>query len=194
MIDNGINSITQTGRSREMPTLFGNQNNNTLNGGGQSDKIYGHGKNDKLYGHGGSDELYGDRKGPGYDKTVGSPGDDELHGGNGNDKLYGDAGKDKFYGDGGKDSHYGGAGGDKFYFGKKEGGDTIYDFKNQDDIYLKGNYTDDPGDSTPDDGKYYIKENSPGNYLLRWNNHDQVDEYYECYVKGDSPKDDIWSW
>ena len=86
-----------------------------------------------------------------------------LYGGAGNDTLKGEGTYDDLYGGAGVDKLYGGAGADYFYFGKTDSGDvydgkadTIHDFSDQDQIWLKGNYGYAGNDSAPSDGQYGI--------------------------------------
>ena len=94
--------------------------------------------------------------GAGDNIIVGSDGYDKLYGGAGNDKLYGEGSYDDLYGGKGVDQLYGdtaylgvegndGDGADYFYFDTKDSGDildgkadTIHDFEEQDQIWLKG--------------------------------------------------------
>lgn len=78
-------------------TLYGGENDDTLNGGAGNDVLYGDDGNDVLKGEAGNDKLFG---GDGQDYLFGQDGDDTLNGGEGNDFLFGGAGKDRFVFDG----------------------------------------------------------------------------------------------
>jgi len=100
--------------------------------------------------------LYGEN---GNDTLLGYDGYDKLYGGPGNDTLNGEGTFDDLYGGTGVDTLYGGAGADYFYFDKKDSGDinagqadTIYDFKNEDQIWLKGSYAFAGATAIPADG------------------------------------------
>jgi Ca2+-binding RTX toxin-like protein len=180
--------------------LYGGADNDTLWGKGGSDKLWGEGGNDDLYGGAGNDDLYGGAGNDklwgegGNDKHYGGAGHDEVYGGLGNDTLYGEQGNDKLHGGAGQDKHYGGTGADTFYFGKTEGGDTIYEFKNEDTIELEGF---DSGDNTnsglpkPPDGKFSIVDEPGNKWTVWWNNDDAPDTYYKVEVWGDNPTGDI---
>lgn len=108
-------------------TLNGDAGKDVLNGGGASDIMRGGSGNDLLIGSNGNDRLFGDT---GRDVLNGGNGRDIMKGGVGNDKLFGDRGNDKLTGQGGRD-HFG--------FSKRDGRDTITDFRDrQDKIDLKG--------------------------------------------------------
>jgi len=176
-------------------TLLGYNGNDYLDGGIGNDKLYGENGNDTLDGWKGDDTLYG---GNGHDTLLGYDGYDKLYGGAGNDTLKGEKGPDDLYGGAGVDKLYGGAGVDYFYFDKKDSGDifdgkadTIYDFKNQDDIYLKGSYKqNDSAGSTPGDGEYSIWKND-SNWVVTWNAKNDSG-FHDVVVKGDDPHNDIW--
>src|SRR4051794_7072686 len=142
-----------------------------------ADKVYMYGGDDTVYAGGGNDTVYG---GGGYDKLYGQGGNDTLYGGTTYDDLYGGTGVDKLYG---------GTGADYFYFGKADTGDvyqgkadTIYDFSDQDQIWLKGNYGYAGNDSTPSDGQYGIWQKG-GDWIVTYN---AVGEsgYNDIVVKG----------
>jgi Ca2+-binding RTX toxin-like protein len=158
--------------------------NDTIYGGTGDDKLYGGANNDKLYGQQDNDTLYG---GTGYDKLYGGAKNDTLYGGGTYDDLYGGTGVDKLYG---------GPGADYFYFDTKDSGDiydgkadTIYDFKNEDQIWLKGSYTYAGNTSAPADGQYSVWTKD-GDYVVTWNAASDAG-YHDIIVKGDSPLGDI---
>ena len=175
----------QYGNSND--TMFGDEGDDTMLGWQGNDILDGWKGNDKLYGEQGNDTLLG------YD------GYDKLYGGAGNDKLYGEGTFDDLYGGAGKDELHGGAGADYFYFDKKDSGDvfanqadTIHDFTEDDQIFLKGNYTFAGNDSTPADGQYGIWQNN-GNFMVTWNDFND-NGYHDVTVKGADPTGDISFW
>jgi Ca2+-binding RTX toxin-like protein len=132
----------------------------------------------------------------GNDTVFGWDGNDTLKGGKGNDVLYGEKGADKLYGDLDVDTLHGGAGGDKFYFNRADSGnvfdnkaDTITDFSDSDQIYLKGFYSFAGDISGPADGQYGIWKNG-SDWMVTWNSAaDGV--YHDVVVKGADPHGDI---
>src|SRR5687768_12001494 len=107
---------------------------------------------------------------------VGGDGPDKLYGGSGNDELWGGGYYDDLYGGKGVDQLYGdasylvasitGPGADYFYFDTKDSGDifdgksdTIHDFEDQDQIFLKGSYSYAGDTFAPSDGEYGIWQN-----------------------------------
>jgi Ca2+-binding RTX toxin-like protein len=148
-----------------------------LEGGAGDDIIAGYDGYDKLYGYAGNDKLYGE----GYY--------DDLYGGTGVDQLYGDT---AYLGVEGKD----GNGMDYFYFDTKDSGDifdgksdTIHDFEDQDQIFLKGSYSYAGDTNAPSDGQYGIWENN-GDWVVTWNASNDSG-YHDVIVKGDDPHGDI---
>jgi Ca2+-binding RTX toxin-like protein len=167
--------------------IFGDDGNDTLLGWQGNDILDGWNGNDTLYGEQGNDTLLGFN---GYDK---------LYGGSGNDSLYGEGTFDDLYGGLGKDTLSGGAGADYFYFDKKDSGDvfasqadTITDFTEDDQIFLKGNYGFAGADSTPADGQYGVWQNN-GNWMVTWNDFND-NSYHDVIVKGADPTGDISFW
>lgn len=172
--------------------VHGNSND-YLFGDDGNDKLYGWNGNDTLDGWKGNDTLYGES---GNDYLLGYDGYDKLYGGIGNDTLKGEGTFDDLYGGAGKDELYGGAGADYFYFEKKDSGDvfagksdTIHDFTDDDQIFLKGNYSFAGNDSTPNDGQYGIWQNN-GNWMVTWNDFNDSG-YHDITVKGADPHGDI---
>jgi Ca2+-binding RTX toxin-like protein len=149
------------------------------------------------------------------DVMKGKAGDDIIAGYDGNDKLYGNAGDDELYGEGGKDKLYGGKGVDElygdtayldvegddddgsdyFYFEAKDSGDiydgkadTIHDFEEEDQIYLKGDY-DYAGETwAPGEGEFSIWQKG-SDWVVTWNS-EKDDGYHDVLVKGDTPTED----
>ncbi|MEM9219612.1 MAG: calcium-binding protein [Cyanobacteria bacterium P01_F01_bin.150] len=125
--------------------LDGGDGNDTLNGGTGKDRLLGGDGNDDLIGGSQNDLLKG---GDGKDTLTGNNGKDRLIGGNGNDQLFGGNGVDRLKGsqgndllDGGKsnDILVGGPGRDRFVLARRQGRDTIQDFRDgQDKIALSG--------------------------------------------------------
>jgi Ca2+-binding RTX toxin-like protein len=168
-------------------TMFGDDGNDTMLGWQGNDIIDGWKGNDTLYGEQGNDTLLG------YD------GYDKLYGGSGNDKLYGEGTFDDLYGGLGKDELHGGSGADYFYFDKKDSGnvfqnqaDTIHDFTDDDQIFLKGNYNFAGATSAPADGQYGVWQNN-GNWTVTWNDFGDSN-FHDVTVKGSNPTDDISFW
>ena len=172
-----------------MAVLNGTNGPNVLDAieyGDSNDTIHGKGGNDTLAGYDGYDKLYG---GAGNDKLYGEGSYDDLYGGKGVDQLYGDT---AYLGVEGND----GDGADYFYFDTKDSGDifdgkadTIHDFEEQDQIWLKGNYGYAGNDSTPSDGQYGIWQKG-GDWIVTYN---AVGEpgYNDIVVKGGDPHSDI---
>jgi len=159
----------------------------TGNGLWGNDTIYGWKGNDKLYGDSGNDTLYGEQD---YDKLYGGDGDDTLYGGESYDDLYGGAGVDKLYGGYGTSPDY-------FYFHTQDTGnvyqnkaDTIYDFSDYDQIWLKGYYTyNSSGTSAPSDGQYSIWKKGT-DWVVTYNAYNDAG-YHDIVVKGGDPHGDI---
>ena len=93
-------------------TLFGDDDDDTLQGSSG---------NDSLQGGDGVDTLIG---GAGNDTLRGGAGDDNLRGGDGSDDLFGDAGEDRLAGEEGDDDLYGGSDNDELFGG--ENNDRLY--------------------------------------------------------------------
>jgi Ca2+-binding RTX toxin-like protein len=168
-----VGTNTDTTNSSDYISMGGGKD--TVYAGGGADTIYGGTGNDTLYGQGGYDKIYG---GSGYDTLSGGATYDDLYGGTGVDKLYG------------------GAGADWFYFDKADTGDvyqgkadTIYDFKDEDQIWLKGNYKYAGSDNTPDNGEYSIWEKD-GDWIVTYNALNEAG-YNDIVVKGGDPHNDI---
>ena len=158
-----------------------------------NDVLYGWKGNDTLDGWKGNDTLYGEQ---GNDYLLGYDGHDNLYGDSGNDTLKGEKGADDLYGGAGVDKLYGGTGSDYFYFGKADSGDvydgkadTIYDFSDHDQIWLKGNYSYAGDDSAPSDGEYGIWQKGD-DWVVTWNAHNDSG-YHDLVVKGGDPHGDI---
>lgn len=114
----------------------------------------------------------------------------------GDDTVYMYEDDDKIHGGKGVDQLYGGTGADEFYFDTADSGDifatqsdTIHDFADEDQIWLKGYYTDAGDTSAPGDGEYGIWQNG-GDWVVTWNAYDD-DGYHDVIVKGNDPNDDI---
>jgi len=164
---------------------YGNSDDVALAGDG-NDTVLGWNGNDMLFGEAGNDTLYGET---GYDKLYGGDGDDTLYGGGGYDDLHGGTGVDKLYG--GDDGSA-----DYFYFNTADTGDkylgqadTIYDFKDVDQIWLQGNYTYAGNTSAPADGQYSIWQD--GNDWVVTYNATTDSGFHDLIVKGDNPLGDI---
>jgi Ca2+-binding RTX toxin-like protein len=164
--------------------IFGDEGNDTL---------YGWDGNDFLDGWKGDDTLHGEN---GNDTLLGYDGYDKLYGGAGNDTLKGEGTFDDLYGGAGVDQLYGGAGADYFYFDKKDSGDinagqadTIHDFKNEDQIWLKGSYAYAGNTAAPADGQYSIWAKG-ADFVVTWNASNDTG-YHDVLVKGDNPLGDI---
>jgi hypothetical protein len=149
------------------------------------DVMKGKGGNDLLAGYDGDDKLYG---GAGKDELWAEGGDDKLYGGNGIDQLYGDT---AYLGVEGNDED----GSDYFYFDTKDSGDiyegksdTIHDFEDQDQIFLKGSYSYAGDTNAPSDGQYGIWENN-GDTVVTWNASNDSG-YHDVIVKGEAPTED----
>jgi Ca2+-binding RTX toxin-like protein len=165
-------------------TMFGDDGNDTMLGWNGNDHIDGWNGDDKLYGEAGNDTLLGFN---GYDKLYGGAGDDILKGEGTFDDLYGGAGKDQLSG---------GSGADYFYFETKDSGDifagkadTITDFTEDDQIFLKGNYGFAGADSTPADGQYGVWKNG-SDYVVTWNAFNDTG-FHDVTVKGADPTGDV---
>jgi Ca2+-binding RTX toxin-like protein len=169
-----------------MAVLNGTNGPNVLDAieyGDSNDTIHGKGGNDTLAGYDGYDKLYG---GAGNDKLYGEGSYDDLYGGKGVDQLYGDT---AYLGVEGND----GDGADYFYFDTKDSGDifdgkadTIHDFEEQDQIWLKGEYTyDASGTHAPGDGEFSIWQKG-ADYVVTWNAENDSG-YHDVLVKGDAP-------
>ena len=174
---------------------FGGAGNDTILGWYGNDTLDGWTGNDTLYGEAGNDTLLGYT---GYDKLYGGAGNDKLYGEGGYDDLYGGTGVDQLYGDTpyGSAPGYGGSGADYFYFytadtGDKFAGkaDTIYDFSDVDQIYLKGNYGYAGATLAPGEGKYGITGGN-GNWTVTYNSPTDSG-WHDIIVKGDNPLHDI---
>ena len=147
--------------------------NDAINGKGGNDTLAGYDGYDKLYGGAGNDTLYGE-------------GPDDLYGGTGVDKLYGDT---AYLGVEGND----GDGADYFYFESKrqrrhlrwQGGYHLR-LQDQDQIWLKGNYTYAGNTAAPADGEYSIWQKG-GDYVVTWNAANDSG-YHDVIVKGDNPR------
>jgi Ca2+-binding RTX toxin-like protein len=173
--------------------VYGEAGNDTLLGWTGDDYLDGGTGNDYLDGENGNDYLDG---GAGDDKLYGGQGNDYLNGGAGDDTLKGEKGPDDLYGGTGVDKLYGGSGADYFYFGKADTGDvyqskadTIYDFSDQDQIWLKGSYGYAGNDSTPDEGKYGIWQKG-GDWIVTYNALNEAG-YNDIVVKGGDPHGDV---
>ncbi len=183
----GPDTLDAIGYGNSNDYLFGNDGNDVLLGWNGNDTLDGWNGNDTLYGESGNDVLLGFN---GYDK---------LYGGSGNDSLNGEGTFDDLYGGTGKDTLTGGAGADYFYFGKGDSGDvfagqadTITDFSDEDQIFLKGNYGFAGADSTPSDGQYGIWQNN-GIWTVTWNDAND-NGYHDVTVQGGDPNGDISFW
>ncbi len=175
---------TSAGNTYDFQTHPGGSGEDWGYGGGGNDRIYGYALSDWLYGQTGNDWLYGEAD---RDYLYGGPGDDRHYGGGGDDYIWGGAGRDHIWG---------GANGDRYFF---EWGDTgsstttadiIYDFRNEDTIYLKGEYTLDDTDRNPEDGEYTIY-GSGTSWTIKYNQHDNPDNYHYIRIRGHDPHDDL---
>jgi Ca2+-binding RTX toxin-like protein len=177
-------------------TIYGWDGNDTLDGWTGNDTIYGENGNDSLWGYDGADNLYG---GAGNDYLYGENGYDIMQGGDGNDTLYGGASYDDLYGGAGVDTLSGGNDGsaDYFYFDTKDTGDvyanqadTITDFSDSDQIFLKGSYSyDASGTSAPADGSYSIWQKGT-DWVVTYNSASD-NSFHDIVVKGGDPHGDI---
>src|SRR4051794_16813398 len=164
---------------------FGDAGNDVLLGWDGNDTLDGWTGNDTIYGENGNDYLYGEN------------GNDLLYGGDGNDTLSGGGTYDDLYGGKGVDSLSGGDGADYFYFDTADTGDvyagqadTITDFSDSDQIFLKGSYSyDSSGTSAPADGQYSIWQKD-GNFVVTYNSTTDAG-YHDIVVKGGDPHGDI---
>ncbi len=111
--------------------MVGRGGDDSLFGGLGSDTILGGAGADRLRGEAGNDRLLG---GAGGDRLLGGAGRDELIGGAGADALSGGAGADRLLGGKGDDLLSGGGGRDVFVFGRRDGNDTIRDFRDGADL------------------------------------------------------------
>lgn len=119
--------------------LNGGASADILSGGGGNDRLNGGGANDRMNGGGGADRLLG---GAGNDNLNGGGANDRLVGGGGGDTVIGGGGADDILGGGGNDMLTGGRGGDTFLFARRDGSDTITDFRqNQDKIEITSGAT-----------------------------------------------------
>jgi Ca2+-binding RTX toxin-like protein len=166
---------------------FGDDGNDTIYGWTGNDTLDGWNGNDTLYGESGNDTLLGYN---GYDKLYGGSGNDYLNGEGGYDDLYGGTGVDKLYG--GNDS----GAADYFYFytgdtGDKFAGkaDTIYDFHDSDQIWLKGSYSYAGNTAGPADGQYSVWQ-SGSDWVVTYNAFNDAG-FHDIIVKGDNPLGDI---
>jgi len=174
-------------------TMFGEQDSDYLNGGTGNDTLWGGDGNDTIDGWTGNDVIHGES---GDDYLLGWSGADTIYGEAGNDTLNGEGDNDKLYGGAGIDTMDGGSGSDHFYFGTQDSGDvfagqadTIYNFKDEDTIFLKGSYTYAGNTSGPADGQYGIWQYN-GAWVVTWN---AVNDngYHDVTVQGDNPAGDI---
>lgn len=113
--------------------IDGRAGNDTLKGGSGNDTIDGGRGKDKINGGSGADEIDG---GKSKDVIDGSKGNDTIKGGAGNDVIKGGSGKDVIEGEAGNDILRGNAGRDEFHFGKRDGDDTVKDFRNNVDTLV----------------------------------------------------------
>jgi len=90
----------------------------------------GNGLNNSLTGNSGDNVLKGEG---GHDTIKGMAGSDKVYGGSGNDKVDGGAGNDRVDGGSGDNRLTGGSGDDVFVFNKKNGMDTVTDFRDDHD-------------------------------------------------------------
>jgi Ca2+-binding RTX toxin-like protein len=102
-------------------TLTGTSGADTLNGFAGDDRLIGLAGNDRLIGSTGNDTLLG---GDGKDTLLGEDGNDVLEGGIGNDRIEGGVGNDIIITGGGRDI---------VVIGRREGVDTVRDFRNGSD-------------------------------------------------------------
>jgi len=139
---------------------------------------------DNLFGSTGANSLYGN---DGNDGLTGGAGTDWLDGGSGGDWLTAGAGVD---------SITGGTGSDSFYFWTADSGDvnagqadTIWDFKDEDTIFLNGSYTYAGNTDEPADGQYGIWQKGSA-WVVTWN---AVNDngWHDVTVHGDNPAGDI---
>jgi Ca2+-binding RTX toxin-like protein len=166
---------------------FGDAGNDTMLGWYGNDTLDGWTGNDTLYGEYGNDTLLGYT---GYDKLYGGYGDDYLYGEGSYDDLYGGMGVDKMWG--GNDGSA-----DYFYFYTQDTGDvyqnkadTIYDFADVDQIWLKGTYSyNASGTSAPSDGQYSIWKKG-ADWVVTYNAYNDTG-YHDILVKGADPHGDI---
>ncbi len=106
--------------------LFGGLDDDQLRGGPGADTMVGGGGSDFAVGAGGGDLIRG---GPGDDVLSGSAGDDRLFGNAGADALFGGGRADVLRGGRGRDDLVGGGGRDVFVVARRDGADTIADFR-----------------------------------------------------------------
>jgi Ca2+-binding RTX toxin-like protein len=164
--------------------FFGWQGDDLLWGGNGMDTVYGEDGFDKLYGGDDPDYLSGGADG------------DELYGGQGHDDLYGDAGFDALYGGPGVDDLYGGLNGDSFIFYTDDTGtytqgqaDTIWDFDEEDIIWLKDTYGFVGDTHYPGDGELSIWQLGTDWVVTYNSSHDLIN--HDILVKGADPHGDI---
>ncbi|AFZ37910.1 peptidase domain protein [Stanieria cyanosphaera PCC 7437] len=135
--------------------IKGTNNSDNLKGANQDDYITGSKGNDTLVGGNGNDFLTG---GDGNDLLQGNNGSDTLTGGAGNDKLEGGKGDDFLKGGNGSDRLTGGDGADQFILSLTQTGETITDFKiDQDILRVTGVASFDDLDITQVSGNAVIK-------------------------------------
>lgn len=135
--------------------IKGTNNSDNLKGTNGNDYITGLKGNDTLVGGNGNDFLTG---GDGNDLLQGNNGNDTLTGGAGNDKLEGGKGDDFLKGGNGSDRLTGGDGADQFILSSTQTGETITDFKiDQDILRVTGVASFDDLDITQVSGNAVIK-------------------------------------
>jgi len=176
-------------------TILGWNGNDILDGWTGNDTLYGEAGNDTLWGYTGNDTLYG---GANNDTLYGEAGYDKLYGGTGNDTLYGGTSYDDLYGGTGVDQLWGGTDGsaDYFYFYTADTGDkfanqadTIHDFSDVDQIFLKGFYSYAGATLVPGEGQYGIT-GSGVNWTVTYNSPTDSG-WHDIVVQGGDPHGDI---
>jgi len=166
-----------------------------LSGWQGDDLLWGGNGMDTVYGEDGFDKLYG---GDDPDYITGGDDGDELYGGHGDDDLYGDAGFDSLYGGPGVDDLYGGLNGDSFIFYTADTGDhklghadTIWDFDEDDIIWLWGYYSFAGDTHTPEGGQVSIWQQGT-DWVVTYNSTSPDDDvFHDIIVKGADPHGDI---
>ncbi|MBD2464075.1 hypothetical protein H6G89_24030 [Oscillatoria sp. FACHB-1407] len=119
-----------------LSTPIATASNDDLKGTTGNDIINGLSGNDRLTGLAGNDQLVGDL---GSDLLEGNENNDQLLGGVGNDQLRGGSGSDRLDGGKGRDTLFGGSDRDLFVLRRRDGRDTIQDFRDrQDRLALSG--------------------------------------------------------
>ncbi|MBE1274549.1 calcium-binding protein [Enterovibrio baiacu] len=109
---------SQSTRTTDADTIYGEEGNDTIYGGDDADHIMGGVGDDVIYGQEGDDVIEG---GDGNDEIYGGTGQDVLLGGAGNDYLDGGPGSDvEIDGGTGVDEYRGSAGDDVFIFGQDD--------------------------------------------------------------------------